>query len=197
MSYVQTLFTPIVATVDILPADFRAGMEITIDTNVPGVVLYTTDGSAPIDGEFGTTKVAAPATITIKTTTTLKYKVFDNRDGQDFNQSKTETLQYTATRNNPVEEFKDNKHFFRELYNSIVDKNFYIGDDDWVVPASIRQYTYLYRNNEGYRTRVRLLQNGIDALNNQFPILNGTDTVEFTMNVISGENNIEIQTEKV
>lgn len=200
MAYVETLYLPVKATVTPQPSStFAAGDDITIDTNIPAFILYTTDGSLPIEGEFGTTKLDAPVTIRIATTTTIRYKAVDNRLDKGFNQTKTQKLTYTVTRHNPAEAFRDNKHFFKKLDDSVVDHNFFIGGD-WTVPASEIRYSYLYKNEEGFKTRVRLLHNGIDSQNvteNNYPQLNAGQTIEFYMPSRSGDNSIEIQTSKV
>jgi hypothetical protein len=198
MMKVQSLFVPVKVVASPLPSpSFEAGDEVVLDTNVPAFILYTLDGSIPQDGALGTFKQDAPVTIKISTTTVLKFKAIDNRLNQDFNQTKTQTLVYTVTRNNPAEIFRDNKHFFKKLDGAIVDHNFYVGGGKWVVPTSNTPYTYLFKNIEGFPVIVRLLQNGIDALNtSSFPRLNPGDTIEFPVVSRSGDNNIEIQTEE-
>ena len=194
MAKVQSIFLPILATVTPTPDAFTGAGDIVIDTNVPGVILYTLDGSLPAEGEFGTFKAAAPVTITLKTTTELRFKAIDSRSGQDFNYTKIQTLVYTVVRTNPVEAFRDNFHFFKRLYNSIVDKNFYLGDS-WVVPVSSKPYTYLYINKEGFPALVRVLQNGVDTITD-FPRVENGFSREFPMTVTTGDVDIEIQTNR-
>lgn len=194
MAKVQSIFIPILATVTPTPDAFTGAGDVVIDTNVPGVILYTLDGSLPEDGEFGTFKASAPVTITLKTTTELRFRAIDSRPGQDFNYTKTQTLAYTVTRTNPLEVFRDNLHFFRRLYDAIVDKNFYLGDA-WVVPVSSKPYTYLYINKEGFPALVRILQNGIDTLND-FPRVENGSSREFVMTVSTGDVDIEIETNR-
>lgn len=198
MAKVQTIFLPVKATVTPLPsAAFKAGDEVTIDTNVPAFVLFTLDGSLPKEGEFGTFKEDAPFTIKISTTTTLRFKAVDNRLDKEFNQTKTQKLTYSVSRKNPSEIFRDNKHFFKKLDRAVVDHNFYIGGGDWTVPTSDKLYSYLFKNIEGFRIKVRLLHNGIDALNvSPFPEIEHNGTIEFFIPSRSGDNSIEVQTAK-
>jgi len=194
MAKVQTLFIPIkVLVTQSAPLDsFKAGDLVRLDTNIPGVVIFTLDGSLPVVGRPGTFRLDAPVTLKISTFSTLKFFAIDSRDGRNFNRTKIQAITYRVTRTRPVEEFRDNKHFFNRLTQSTVDHNFYAGGG-WTVPASTTKYTYLFKQPESKTAQTRLLLNGVDELN-FYPVLSKDQTFEFPITVNTGSNEIQVQT---
>lgn len=188
---VESLFTPIRATVspdggDVLPGDFA-----TIDTNIPANIVYTLDGTLPRKGAIGTTTVEAPAIIELKTPTSITFYAYDSRAGKSSNRTRTRRVVFTMDREHTVEEFKINKHFFKRLVGSIVDSNFY-NTDRWVVPISTQPYSYLFINRSVESRQVRLLHNGIDILST-FPVVASQGFFEFNVQPISGANSLVVQ----
>jgi len=194
MAKVQTLFIPIkvLVTQSASTDTFKAGDLVRLDTNIPGVVIFTLDGSLPVVGRPGTFRVDAPVTLKISTFSTLKFFAIDSRDGHNFNRTKVQGITYAIKRVRPVEEFRDNKHFFNRLTQATVDHNFYAGGG-WTVPASTVQYTYLFKNPESKTAQTRLLSNGVDELN-FYPVLIKDQTFEFPITVHTGSNEIQVQT---
>jgi hypothetical protein len=195
MNKVVNLFTPISAEITPDGGTLSAGDFVTIDTNVPAVVLYTIDGSEPKVGGMGTFRGDAPVQFELRVSARVRFKAIDSRLGRSTNQTKTQEASFTIERNNPVEEFRDTAHFFRRLVKSIVDQNFYLTEGKWLVPTSSRAYTYAFVNREGFPVRLRVLHNGIDIFT-QFPIVGANQLKEVPIRPMSGENVLEIQTQR-
>jgi hypothetical protein len=193
MSKVVSLLAPVVATITPGAGAIAPGSAVIIDTNVAARVLYTLDGSIPTDGAFGTISADAPVTIRPAFSMTIKFMAIDLL--RPTNYTKVISVAYVVVRNNPLEEFRDAKHFFRLLQVDIVDHNFFIGGE-WTVPKSSVPYTFLFRNPESIPVRTRVLQNGRDTRTDGFPILGPDQAAEFPMLVRAAENSIEIQTEE-
>lgn len=195
MDKVQKLYTPITSTITPSDGTIGTGSVVVIDTNVPAVVLYTIDGSEPKLGGIGTFRGDAPVQFELRVSARVRFKATDSRLGRSTNQTKTQEATFTVERNNPVEEFRDTAHFYRRLVKSIVDQNFYLTEGRWLVPTSSRAYTYAFVNREGYPVRLRVLHNGIDIFT-QFPIVGADQLKEVPIRPTSGENVIEIQTQR-
>jgi hypothetical protein len=195
MDKVSTVFTPITATVTPNGGLLNPGDEITVDTNVPAIVYYTLDGSAPRAGSFGTVRADAPFSVKLSVPARLRFKAFDSRPGRTTNQTKTQESNFTMTRHAPLESYRDTNNFYRRLIKSIVDQNFYLTEGKWVVPTSSTPFTYVFVNREPYSIYLRVLLNGIDVFTN-FPIVGAAEAKEVPIRPLSGENNIEIQTNR-
>lgn len=191
MAKVAFLFAPIVATVTPGAGALNPGTIVTIDTNVAARVLFTLDDSPPTEGAVGTTVADAPVEILLAIGATLKFQVIDSK--REDNYTSIQSAVYTITRRNPLEVFRDAKHFYNRLRAAIVDHNFYVGDG-WTVPKSEVPYTYLFRNPESIKVRTRVLHNGRDTRTDGFPILDPKAAAEFSMVIQASENLVEIQT---
>jgi hypothetical protein len=197
MTKVTTLFTPIVATVTPNGGTLTPGDSIVIDTNVPAVVYYTIDGSEPRAGSFGTKKGDAPITLELRVPTRLRFKAFDSRPGRATNQTKTLEATFDIARSNPLEVYRDTNHFFKKITKAIVDQNFYLTEGKWLVPTSSSPFTYLFVNREPYSIFLRVLHNGVDVYPGLNPPLVGAgQSKEVPLRPQSGENRIEIQTNR-
>lgn len=197
MTKVTTLFTPIVATVTPGSGMLTPGDSVVVDTNVPAIVYYTIDGSEPRAGSFGTKKTDAPLTLELRVPTRLRFKAFDSRPGFATNQTKTLEANFDMNRTTPLESYRDTNHFFRKIITAIVDQNFYLTEGKWVVPTSSRPFTYLFVNREPYSVYLRVLHNGVDVypgLNP--PIVGSGQAKEVPIRPQSGENRIEVQTNR-
>lgn len=192
MAKVLTLYAPVKTTITPTPGTVARGTVVTIDTNVPATVFYTLDGSAPEEGEFGTFRGEAPVEIELGVSTTLRYKARDSRSGEETNATKTQKAVYAIVRNRALEDFRANRHFFLRLNRAIVDENFFIGPTDWVVPVSKGAMTLLFVNREPFTVRVRILQNGADILQEEYPVLTSGGAYEFQVHPASGENDITV-----
>lgn len=191
---ISTLFTPIRATAT--PAGtITGGSSVTIETNVPATVLYTLDGSEPRLNVEGTFRADAPVSIELRVSARLRFKAIDSRLGRANNQTKTREVRYVVTRNNPAEALRDTSHFYRRLLRSVVDSNFYLTAGRWLLPSSNRSYTYAYVNRESYPVRLRALHNGVDVFTT-FPIVGINELKEIPIRPTSGENFIQIQTNR-
>lgn len=193
MAKLTSLFAPIVATVTPGAGVVSPGRVITIDTNVAARVLYTLDGSLPADGAVGTHQADAPVGIVLAIATTLKFQAIDSKRPDNY--TSVQSVVFKMTRRNPLETFRDGKHFYNRLRAATVDHNFYVGDG-WTVPKSEVPYTYLFRNPESIKVLTRVLHNGRDTRTDGFPMLDPKAAAEFAMVVRASENLIEIQTQE-
>lgn len=196
MSYVETLFTPVRTTISPDSGDLPIGATVTIDSNVPTLIYYTLDGSAPEEGEIGTFSGFSPVSISLYTSTKIRYKALDSRAGFEGNESRTLSAEYNILRNRPLEDFKT-RHFYLRLNRAIVDAGFYFGPEGWVVPVSERPMTYVFVNRESFPVHVRLLHNGADVVREDFPLLATGESYEFLLTPTSGDNEIVIQTSRL
>jgi hypothetical protein len=195
MSKVVNLYTPITATIMPNGGNLNPGDVVTIDTNVPATVIYTIDGSEPRIGSFGTSRGDAPVEIELRVPARVRFRAVDSRLGRFMNATKTLEAAFAMERNNPVEAFRDTANFFRRLSAAIVDQNFYLTEGKWLVPVAGRPYTYVYVNREPFPIRLRVIHNGVDMFN-VFPIVGPEQAKEVPIRPISGENTIEVQTER-
>lgn len=192
MPKLASLYAPLVATVTPGAGTLTPGQTVTIDTNLEATVLYTLDGSRPEVGAVGTKAAVAPAEIVMAVSATLKYQAFSNQ--RPTNMTKMRAISYTVPRTRPLEEFRDRKHFLRALLAAIVDHNFFSGDG-WTAPKAIRPFTYLVKNIESIRVRVRVLHNGRETRTDGYPTLDPGQAAEFGMQIQATENMIEVQTQ--
>lgn len=195
MDHVTTVFTPITASVTPNGGTLNPGATVTVDTNVPAVVYYTLDGSAPRAGSFGTQRAETPFSFPLYVASRLRLKAFDSRAGRTTNQTKTMSVEFAMTRHAPLEAYRDSDNFFRRFIKTVVDQNFYLTEGKWVVPTSSTPFTYVFVNREPYSVYLRVLHNGIDVFTN-FPIVGVAEAKEVPIRPLSGENNIEIQTNR-
>lgn len=195
MSKIVTLFTHI----DLTFSDGETvdpGTVVRLDTNVEDtLVLWTLDGSLPIDGNFGTFRAEPPIDITLAVTTRIRARAFKRTKPEHT--TKTLEKTYTIVRSRtPMEQFRTTERFYQKMVDSIVDQNFY-GKDGWVVPPSGKSLTYLYVNREPFIVRVNFLHNGVRFKETDFPVIEPGRSFEFPVFPVSGDNVIEIQTSQV
>lgn len=195
MSKLATLFSPI----DLTFSDgttIDPGTIIQLDTNIEDtLVLWTLDGSLPIEGNFGTFRAEPPIDITLSVTTRVRARAF-KRTKLELT-TKTLEKTYTIVRSRiPMEQFRTTERFYQKMVDSIVDHNFY-GKEGWVVPPSEKSLTYLYVNREPFIVRVNFLHNGVQFKETDFPVVEPGKSYEFPVFPTSGENIIEIQTSQV
>jgi hypothetical protein len=196
MAKLTSLFAPVKATVSPGAGTLRPGMIVTIDTNVPARVHFTLDDSIPTEGAVGTTSADAPVEIVMAISATLKFQAVDS--ARPNNYTKIQSFDYVIARNNPLEVFRDGKHFFNLLRTDIVDENFFaaVASVGWTVPKSAKPYTFLFRNPESIKVLTRVLHNGRDTRTDGFPTLDVGGAAEFPMVIRGSENVIEIQTQE-
>jgi len=195
MDKVTNAFTPIRAAITPDGGILNPGDTVTIDTNVPATVLYTVDGSEPVKGSTGTKQGDAPVSIDLRVSARVRFKAADSRAGLSYNATKTQEATFDIARTNPVESLRDTAHFFRALVESIVDQNFYLTEGTWLVPVGSKPYTFVFLNQEAFPVRMRALHNGVDVFN-IFPVVGPGQTKEIPIVATSGDNSIEIQTER-
>lgn len=195
MSKLATLFS----SIDLTFSDgttIDPGTIIQLDTNIEDtLVLWTLDGSLPIEGNFGTFRAEPPIDITLSVTTRVRARAF-KRTKLELT-TKTLEKTYTIVRSRiPMEQFRTTERFYQKMVDSIVDHNFY-GKEGWVVPPSEKSLTYLYVNREPFIVRVNFLHNGVQFKETDFPVVEPGKSYEFPVFPTSGENIIEIQTSQV
>jgi hypothetical protein len=177
-------------------ATVDAGTVVQLDTNIQdSIVLYTLDGSLPVEGNFGTFKGEAPVSVEVKATTRIRARAFSRINSQRT----TKTLEYTYTvsrTETPIEKYDTTERFYRKLVKSIVDMNFY-NNQGWVAPTTQNPLYYVFVNNELFSVRVNFLHNGVPHSVTTFPQLAPGESFEFPVSPSSGENTIEIQTSRV
>jgi hypothetical protein len=195
MEKVLNLYTPIRAAITPNGGDLNPGDSVTIDTNVPATVVYTIDGSEPRLGSFGTFRADSPVSIELVTVARVRFKAFDNRVGRASNATKTQEADFNVIRTNPIEVLRDTAHFFKRLTKIMVDENFYLTEGNWLVSVGNLPYTFMFVNREGFPIRLRVLHNGIDVFS-QFPIVGPGQSKEVPIRPVSGENTIEVQTQR-
>lgn len=194
MAKLITLFSPITLTFT-ENTNIDPGTIIQLDTNVNDtLILWTLDGSLPINGNFGTFQQEPPVNITIFSTTRVRARAF-KRTLPDLT-TKTLERTYIVTRTQPAEQFKTTERFFRKMVDSIVDGNFY-HKEGWVAPTSEKPLTYIFVNREPFKVRVNFLHNGIRFRETSFPILDPGASFEFPIFPVSGDNDIAIETSQV
>lgn len=195
MSKVVNLYTPIRAIVTPAGGAVDAGTKVTVDANIPASVIYTLDGSEPRMGSFGTLRADTPFEIEIRSTTRLRYKAFDSRQGKSSNATKVLEETFNVSRTNPAESFRDTDHFYRRLVKSMVDENFYLTEGRWLLPVATRPYTYVFVNREHHAVYLRVLHNGVDVFSS-FPIVGIGEAKEVPIRPTAGANTIEVQTNR-
>ena len=197
MAKIQSLFAPTALSFSPSGGTTTAGQVVTLDTNIEDtIVVYSLDGSLPVEGNFGTHTTPAPVEITIKSTTRIRARAFKRT--QTDNTTKTQEQTYTVTRTGtPLESFRTTQRFFGKLVNSLVDLNFY-NKEGWVVPTTTTsKMTYLFVNREPFPVLVNFIHNDVRFVNSNFPAVDPGASYEFTIEPISGDNTIEIQTSRI
>lgn len=171
------------------------GTFVTIDTNVPSsVVYYTTDRSDPLETNPLVHVGDAPITFPVVTDTIVRYRAVDRR-AQYAQQSRTYSAQYSVSRKNPLESFRDTAHSYRILIRSIVDSNFYQTENSWITPVGDKVYTYAFVNREPFPVYIRATHNGIDVFT--LPVYVGVgQTYEIPILPAKGLNVIVIGTKR-
>jgi len=187
---IELIFTPGGAIVD-------PGTIIQLDTNIEDtIILYTLDGSLPIDGNFGTYRSKEDSiNVELKATTRIRARAF-KRTQPEYTTKTLEEIYTIARKETPMENFKTVERFYMKLIDTIVDLNFY-NKEGWVIPTSKNKLYYLFVNKESFPVRVNFLHNGIPFSINTFPQIDPEDFYEFPVSPISGENSIEIQTSRI
>lgn len=195
MPKIESLYAPVELTFTTGGAT-NPGTVIRLDTNIDDtIVLWTLDGSLPVEGNFGTFFGEPPIDIEIKTTTRVRARAYDRT--KPNNTTKTLEQTYTVTRTETeMESFNTTERFHRKLVSSVVDLNFY-KKEGWVVPTSENPLYYVFVNNEKFSVAVNFIHNGVYYSVDSFPELAIGESFEFPVLPSSGDNTIEIETAKV